>query len=119
MTITLSLNEIRDLVISRFALPADTMVNIAGMVKNYAADVEAFFTAMKPNLDAAGNINPNMKIAAIKQLRSSLQSREAAGTPTVLSLWKAKITIEDWPNFVREIREKNRLPRVDFDTFVW
>ena len=114
MTITLSLSEIRDLVISRFALPMDTQVDIAGMAKCVSPEVEAFFAAMKQYLRVDGTIDPVFKIPAIKKLR------EFAGNSGVsLDLGAAKYAIEDWANFSNQIRTNNRLPRVDNGSFVW
>lgn len=117
MTITLSLSEIRDLVISRFALPMDTQVDIAGMAKCVSPEVEAFFAAMKQYLRVDGTIDPVFKIPAIKKLREFCSSH----CGNILGLATAKYAVEDWANFSNRIRTDNRFPlvRVDSGEFVW
>lgn len=117
MTITLSLNEIRNLVISRFALPVDTQVDIAGMVKCFAPEVEAFFAAMKQYFRTDGTIDTCCKIPAIKKLREFFLGVYPA--VPILGLGEAKYTIENWENFSNRIRTNNRLPKLDNGSFVW
>lgn len=118
MTITLSLNEIHNLVISRFALPVDTQVDIAGMVKCFAPDVEAFFAAMKQYFRPDGTIDTCFKIPAIKKLREFFPGVVYPAV-SILGLGEAKYAIEDWANFSNRIRTDNRLPKLDNGSFVW
>jgi len=122
MTITLSLNEIRNIVIGRYSLPDDTLVEVAGMVKIVSLEVEEFFAAMKPFCLENGTINPTYKIAAIKKLREFYPGGFSWGVST-LGLATAKYAIEDWANFSNKILINNRLPScsplVDNGNFVW
>jgi hypothetical protein len=100
MKITVTLDDIKALILDKYNLPKDTFVTIVGLNEEITPEVNRVLDALSPFINPMTHtVYPDTKIMAIKTLRGLFVDNSSLDKRSSLGLMDAKCTIEDYPAF--------------------
>lgn len=113
MKITLTIAELTEIVRSRYSLPDDVSLEIAGYSGINHLDADKLISRLQAEDCFDGNFNPRpeKKIACIKMVRDVYANTVRPGS-LVCGLANAKYAVEEWPVFIQYVK-KHGFPAMD------